>query len=868
MAVVDAPLDGLISASLPIDVAATKAKQPAKAGPDKAAPAAKDKEVAKPLRPWEARPDPPATPGPELAPKFGLVSEGHPLLASMNGPFVIDVPLWYAEEGWYERRIRAGAGRDPLKEPTAKPPMPVIDMRTGAPAGEFTWKAPVWKSNCILSPDGKYIVGPDSEIVDRPAFPSKNPLTRRDGLLFVWKQGAPEPVAKLQLTGTVAWLDFTAPDRIAMLTYQAGPKPAPALQTWDIVKGAALHTVALPAEDFPFEHIVPDAKGFPHVKFFYVPRWAAGAVSPGGRYVALAGRRSIVVVSVADGRVAGELPLPYMIDWLDHHGMSFRADGAELIAVICKGSAYDPSRGIRSRSDVSLRSWRMDDGSPRVDQSLADPELCDAPLAGPFPNSVLIPQKVQQGQRPSDLWPKHTFHFGAVVDAGSGASVLPLEYRALRWAGKKQLLVFGRLKFAPHLPLPPVEVARRNKKEYVDEATDPTGAKKLREWIEWGGLYVVPFDETVLRKQSGAALAGFADRPEVIAADRSGVKASKPEPAAWAVPAATPTPLEPAPLTAVLPDWPAAFADAQAAILKHTHQSKPTYRIEFAWDRYDLRTGAKVGDSIPLWPWITKKGFVDRLLPTVAALTKDGSQLAVSDPDDAKRVDVWNTESKRLMGLVPYADAPIDSLAWSAEGRLLTLGAGKVTAWDVPAGKAVFEVDGGYVGPLQMAPGRGWLAASTPEHVDILDASTGRCLGRCQAPDIPAWAWHAPALLSPDGKTLVRVRNGGWFDPLNKGNGARCALQLWDMATGATSEIPYGMAPAKLLQWNGSRRLLAGNRANNRDLLIDLDAHATIAELAAPRPGPATDWSRRTSCAATRPAGPGSCGGPIRSGRR
>src|SRR5262249_26557858 len=103
---------------------------------------------------------------------------------------------------------------------------------------------------------------------------------------------------------------------------------------------------------------------------------------------------------------------------------------------------------------------------------------------------------------------------------------------------------------------------------------------------------------------------------------------------------------------------------------------------------------------------------------------------------------------------------------------------------------------------------------------------------------VARWAWYGPALLSPDGRTLVRIRNGGLADPTNTAHGSRCALQIWDTATGKSSEIVYGIAPARQVQWCGPRRLLAGNWANNRDMLIDLDARTVVVAYAVPKTSP------------------------------
>src|SRR5205085_9710108 len=111
----------------------------------------------------------------------------------------------------------------------------------------------------------------------------------------------------------------------------------------------------------------------------------------------------------------------------------------------------------------------------------------------------------------------------------------------------------------------------------------------------------------------------------------------------------------------------------------------------------------------------------------------------------------------RLLSFVPYdATVPVQWVGWSGGGRLLTLGGGKLTGWEVPAGKAAFEVAGGYRLPARTVRGGGWLAVAAAAHVDLVDAETGRCLGRCSL----AEAEHDPTrpadvALATDGRMLV-----------------------------------------------------------------------------------------------------------------
>src|SRR5205823_907396 len=112
------------------------------------------------------------------------------------------------------------------------------------------------------------------------------------------------------------------------------------------------------------------------------------------------------------------------------------------------------------------------------------------------------------------------------------------------------------------------------------------------------------------------------------------------------------------------------------------------------WVRYDLATGQSIGEPIPLWADTVAEvgGEVGRLV----ALSPDGQRLAVVDPSDRSRVDVWDSTGKRLVGLRPYAEDAITWLGWSPAGQLLTACADTMTGSDVTNGKAVFEIEGIY----------------------------------------------------------------------------------------------------------------------------------------------------------------------------
>jgi hypothetical protein len=118
-------------------------------------------------------------------------------------------------------------------------------------------------------------------------------------------------------------------------------------------------------------------------------------------------------------------------------------------------------------------------------------------------------------------------------------------------------------------------------------------------------------------------------------------------------------------------------------------------------------------------------------------------------------LDVWQLSGSRLLSLTPYEPASaLEWLGWSADGRLLTVGGGRLTAWDIDEGRAVYEaaISGSNLAAV-LSPGRTWVAVATKGGVFLFDTAGGRCLGRLETGDPATEGWIALAV-SPDGKRL------------------------------------------------------------------------------------------------------------------
>jgi hypothetical protein len=143
----------------------------------------------------------------------------------------------------------------------------------------------------------------------------------------------------------------------------------------------------------------------------------------------------------------------------------------------------------------------------------------------------------------------------------------------------------------------------------------------------------------------------------------------------------------------------------------------------------------------------------------------------------------------------------------------------------VDTGQTAFEVSGKF-NSFVTAPGAEWVIAMTPaRHLFFVDSATGQCLGHI--PASPSFPEHT---LSPDGKTLIRLRQ--WLK-----------MQAWDLESGKQkSDRETPLAPISLaiggvgpegmrlgVFWIDARSILSHTKGpadqQLRYYLYDFDAH-------------------------------------------
>ena len=141
-----------------------------------------------------------------------------------------------------------------------------------------------------------------------------------------------------------------------------------------------------------------------------------------------------------------------------------------------------------------------------------------------------------------------------------------------------------------------------------------------------------------------------------------------------------------------------------------------------------------------------------------------------------KQVLLYNTDTLRLMGVLPYPEGFIESLAFSRNGKLIVAGggrggkSGRVAAWEVESGKRVLTMGEEYDAILtaDLSADQSLLAIGSPSKlVKVYDVASNEVLYEIKKHS----EWITQVVFSPDGILLATAdRNGG--------------LHIWEAETG------------------------------------------------------------------------------------
>jgi hypothetical protein len=732
---------------------------------------------------WVAKADPPND---KVRPKddLSIPIVGAPLFASGLSPFVADLV--------------------PVVVGTPDPPViSVYDMRTGDKVrtakaiqlAQSPGREQGSETFVALGPEGKTIAA------RKQTTTGTGRKAMRTTQAIIYRLGQEAPVAEIHISQHLSWMEF-GKDENQLLIVSAPAGAGFSAMAYDVTK-----------KDQPAMSLEITRSG---------NRWRNGlgrqeslAVSPGRNYLAVGDGRSVELIQLSDGKMAGQLQLPG-----DCVSLAFTPDGKEL-------AVHSQTAPQRRATAVPIQyqwtTFSMADGKQLWQEQVT---------GGPFPGSILA-----AGPKPglavhSERGPGNRAQ-SVVTDTRLGAPVYSTPFPALRSFDGDRLLGYDAQE--------KIITVRR-----IDAEQMAAGEKEL--------------------------VRIFGPRPAPDKADRTAL--SKPTaPGAWSVPIdAAPDGPELAKSHTIsggadfLMPW-AGRTSLSAVLTRRVDTPRDRYPLQ--WQRVDLATGN--GEApVELWPSLLPPGQVPGLAgygSVVGDQTADGTRLALRDAANQSRIDVWDQSGKRLTGFVPYgAETPVESLLWTADNRLITVAAGKVTGWEIPgrtkgdrtpeaqgsrpllsAGpKAVFEISG-YAGAFALSPGRKWIALQTDKAIDVFDTATGKALGRLPHANPVGAKWQAFAV-SRDGTQLAAVQlvRAGF----NEAPGI-WGYATWDLKTGQQKEVTShftdnGNRPHHV-QWLGPRLLLAGGTD-----VIDLDADAITVKLGLypPNPMPSPDgryWGTKSN---------------------
>lgn len=501
-------------------------------------------------------------------------------------------------------------------------------------------------------------------------------------------------------------------------------------QVWDIQTGKAVCQFQVAAH--------PDAK--------------ARTFSPGRKYLAFPHRdgKKVLVYDLTSGEPAGEAVSPADFGFVHYRALAFSPDGKTLAGLAQAGAK------------AQFITWDVTTGQPTVHDLDQDPQFQAQNALG-------------YDGLPLEWLPSGTalLAYGQLLlDAQTGKVIWTLPREALDSSPRR--VIAGRT-------LACVKGDNRAKAlvlEALPKDRIDTAAQAVREGKDPAA--------TVLPPATPADWSAARNLPPPAGA-APWKAAPDPAPAAKGKLAAQPIPLKghSSDLQAILFSRPDV---AQAAVLTAAAADNVSPRKQVRVDRYDVAGGQLLGGA-DLFAVEMPKG---KPLNLIADLSPDGARLAIAEPRDERRVDVFSlADGKHVAGWLPYekeADPKVRWVGFLDGGKVLTLGTGgKLVLWSVPECKALWSA--AVRDLVALSPGRKLLAAHNGATYEILDAASGDRLGQLGGPRVQN---VLAAAFRGDGQELVAVVRAD--DPAQ-------VLVRWDLKTGKDAPAFPVLAGGTDLSW-------------------------------------------------------------------
>lgn len=639
---------------------------------------------------------------------YALMSKTY--FANQNGPFAVTTPkLDKSPWGW---KIFTKFPKITKYELIERPceNLQVIDLRTGQSSGEFSWEAPFWRP-LVLSPDGQTLVGPSNDIevtqfilssVPRTEKETKE-LAKRQASLFAWKQGKKTKPVAMPMTGEVKAVKFANNTEMVVLV----ESPKRQLEVWDTSSGKRSKVIELDSKlTYPPNLSTSRYEKYDPLNLTMNPPvdHKALAISGGGKYASVLSESGAILVSLADSKVIGTLPLPGItkvpyvysgsLQYVDAKEKDTEFDGK---LQSCVGFEFLPTGNklaITFSRDRLLRLMIYDitTGNLSLEKTWSSYDTSPT-LAQVHPNGqglILIDQAARLL-----AFDKPTFEEEALSKV---------------------------LSFRPRGPMLTLSVD--------DKTFQRTYSTMPRN----------EFDDK-LKKQLSVNFQKLPKRHAAQAIDRSKLEIVEPAPPATFQAVANWTRPTPPPATIIQTETsPLAFGGNKALLVN-------SRRNEQNFDAFDARivdlskpSLAENSKAFEILSYNFTEGTVsDR--PKVGsyyfpgAMSSKDDKFAFGDPDKHGRAEIWSVDPPQRLMTFESSQKPSGYFSWmdfDGEGNLFTLEQGVLCSWKIAAEGVTgrFALAGDYCRPIHFSPDRKFLIASRGETFDLIDPATGKCLNR------------------------------------------------------------------------------------------------------------------------------------------
>lgn len=615
-----------------------------------------------------------------------------PILACQDGPFALLLPqLDKSVYGW---KLYSD-GKNWVRYESfnqAKEALTVIDLSTGQKVGEFDSRVPFW-AQPVLSPDGKTLVGPSSEVPiaelkERvPTLKSADDERRRK--LYVWKQGSRKAPMEIAPDGIVTSMTF-ANDRALVLLVEGEQRR---IEVWDVSNGNRVRNVPIGSSlrystDPNAEELEPSLVENPPARPNIM------TVSCSGKYAAAASKDGIHLVSLIEGKVIGVMPMKSILRGFELSDRTPRDN--RIVAAFKSGLAKDVvALKFLPEGDKLVAIYKFDDidHSPNVllEYNFTNGTIVSSYLVTSLAQGIFQCDFAERMMACGVFFGTHLFD----MDRCFSYQEKDLSH-VLRFSKNGPLLVYNENPARPSIRTVQRATLISTREAQIGlRRSDPRGEVPLKEVAQGD------------RSSSVNLVPNPTNEPPPLSS--------------WVAP--TPT------KTRTLPSWASGWSLDKGLILNQ----KDELRGKVLATLIDFNSAEDPNSAKP-FVLSNQRKFSEEPYLTLA-MSEQADIAAFADPVDLGVVHMWSLEKMERLYSFDTMRNPTSLISWlgfDSNGDLLVLEDGTVTCWNVKArpAKARYSVHGKYSKPIHLSLNRKVLFIGREHAIDVIDTASGRCIRR------------------------------------------------------------------------------------------------------------------------------------------